>query len=291
MNTAYACKYDKNKICAELELDFNETADELESASMEFNNTANNILTQVQNLGSNYEKEKQVHDLLVDKITYNAGAKMNQSAYSALVNEETVCAGYARAYQYLLQKLGIPCYYCTGFAGESHAWNIVALDDGYYNVDVTWDDTPGGEYDYYNKTDEDYADTHVRRELSVDLPPCNGQRYRNLEQSGGTENEALKNPEDLRLSEENVLHSMQELSDYEYNQMVQHGIGNYSFSCVLDEAVIKQESGNYAIDESVIEDYARRAMGTIGAQEWNVKWEAESLQNGQVSFTFDVVAR
>lgn len=291
MNTAYVCKYDKNKICAELELDFNETADELESASAAFNNTLNNILTQVQNLGSNYEKEKRVHDLLIDKITYSAGAEMSQSAYSALVNEETVCAGYARAYQYLLQKLGIPCYYCTGYAGEDHAWNIVALDDGYYNVDVTWDDTPGGEYDYFNKTDEDYANTHVRRELSVNLPPCNGQRYSNLEHSGGTEDEALESLEDLRLSEDDVLHSMQELSDYGYNQMVQHGVGTYSFNCVLDAAVLKQESGNYAIDDSVLQDFAGRAMETIGAQEWHVEWEAELLQNELVLFTFDVVTK
>lgn len=291
MNTAYVCKYDKNKICAELELDFNETADNLTDASAEFNNTVNNLLTQVQNLGSDYEKEKRVHDILIDKITYRTGAKMNQSAYSALVNEETVCAGYARAYQYLLQKLGIPCYYCTGFAGEDHAWNIVALDDGYYNVDVTWDDTPGGEYDYFNQTDQDYANTHVRRELSVNLPPCNGQRYRNLERSGGTEDAALESLEDLRLSEDDVLHSMQELSDYGYNQMVQHGVGRYSFNCVLDASVLKQESGNYAIDDSVLQDFAGKAMETIGAQEWHVEWEAELLQNERVLFTFDVVTR
>ena len=53
----------------------------------------------------------------------------------------------------------------------------MGLDDGYYNVDVTWDDTEGGQYDYFNKTDEAYADTHVRRELSVNLPKCEGQRY------------------------------------------------------------------------------------------------------------------
>ena len=68
-------------------------------------------------------------------------------------------------------------FYCTGYAGTDHAWNIVGLDDGYYNVDVTWDDTEGGQYDYFNKTDEVYADTHVRRELSVNLPKCEGQRY------------------------------------------------------------------------------------------------------------------
>lgn len=179
LNTAFVCKYDKNKICAELELEFNITQEEFPETSTQFYNTVNTILTQVQNLSS-YEKGRRVHDILIEKIEYDKGAAMNQSAYSALVEGKSVCAGYARAYQYLMQRLGIPCYYCTGFAGEDHAWNIVGLDDGYYNVDVTWDDTPGGEYDYFNKTDQDYADTHVRRDLSINLPKCEGQKYRNL---------------------------------------------------------------------------------------------------------------
>ena len=152
LNTAFVCKYDKDKICAELELEFSIPRDEFPKASAQFYNTVNSMLTQVENL-SNYEKELRTHDYLIDKIEYDKGAAMNQSAYSALVEGKSVCAGYARAFQYLMQRMGIPCYYCTGFAGEDHAWNIVALEDGYYNVDVTWDDTPGGEHDYFNKSD------------------------------------------------------------------------------------------------------------------------------------------
>ncbi len=180
LNTVFTCKYDKNKICAELELEFNMTKEELATASSEFFNTTSNLLTQVENLATPYEKERRLHDMLIERIEYEKGADKNQSAYSALVEGKSVCAGYARAYQYLMQRLGIPCYYCTGFAGTDHAWNIVALDDGYYNVDLTWDDTPGGEYDYFNRTDSDYAGTHVRRDLSVNLPKCEGERYRNL---------------------------------------------------------------------------------------------------------------
>ncbi len=176
LNTVFTCKYDQNKICAELALEFNLTKEELAEASSEFYNEANTILTRLQNL-SDYEKEIRLHDILIEKIEYVKGADKNQSAYSALVEGKSVCAGYARAYQYLMQRLGIPCYYCTGYAGQDHAWNIVWLDDGFYNVDVTWDDTEGGEYDYFNKTDEEYADTHVRRDLSVNLPKCEGRRY------------------------------------------------------------------------------------------------------------------
>lgn len=177
LNTVFTCKYDKNRICAELELEFNMTPEERAGASTDFFNTTNSLLTEVEHLDT-YEKERRLHDLLIDRIEYDKSADMNQSAYSALVEGKSVCAGYARAYQYLMQRLGIPCYYCTGFAGVDHAWNIVALDDGYYNVDVTWDDTPGGEYDYFNRTDQEYAATHVRRDLSVNLPQCMGERYR-----------------------------------------------------------------------------------------------------------------
>lgn len=177
LNTIFTCKYDRHKICAELVLDFNMTKEELEKASPDFYNTMNNILSDLENL-SPYEKEVKLHDALIRRIDYDKSADMNQSAYSALVEGKSVCAGYARAYQYLMQKLGIPCYYCTGYAGQNHAWNIVALDDGYYNVDVTWDDTPGYEYDYFNKTDEEYANTHIRQDLSINLPQCQGQRYR-----------------------------------------------------------------------------------------------------------------
>lgn len=176
LNTVFTCKYDKNRICAELELEFNMDHEELPDASKNFYDITNQILTQVQNLEP-YEKERWLHDILIERVEYEKGADKNQSAYSALVDGTSVCAGYARAFQYLMQRSGIPCFYCTGYAGTDHAWNIVGLEDGYYNVDVTWDDTEGGQYDYFNKTDENYADTHVRQELSVNLPKCEGQRY------------------------------------------------------------------------------------------------------------------
>ena len=80
-----------------------------------------------------------------------------------------------------MQQLQVPCYYCTGYAGEDHAWNIVKLDKDFYNADVTWDDTEGGKYDYFNKSDGDYRSTHARTELAVYLPPCNGTEYSGLE--------------------------------------------------------------------------------------------------------------
>ena len=47
------------------------------------------------------DAEVAIHDALLSQISYDTAAEFNQSAYSALVNGVTVCAGYARAYQYL----------------------------------------------------------------------------------------------------------------------------------------------------------------------------------------------
>ena len=146
--------------------------DALEEAKAAFEGAAGTIVSQAQALGSVAEKETYVHDALMQLVEYDLDAPMNQSAYSALVGGRSVCAGYARAFQYLMQLLDIPCYYCTGFAGEDHAWNIVKIDDVYHNVDVTWDDTDTPTSAYLTTSDRSFRTTHVRTGLSVYLPAC-----------------------------------------------------------------------------------------------------------------------
>lgn len=279
METAYAGKFVGNGRCVEIDLKFNRTAQDLDTAKAVFNENANQVLSGAQNLSGNYEKEKYVHDALLDRISYNLGAEMNQSAYSALVNGQTVCAGYARAFQYLMQQLGIPCYYCTGYAGESHAWNIVELDGEYYNVDTTWDDSGQGKYDYFNKTDEDYASNHMRQELSVYLPPCNGQTYRNLEQ--GEEESNLRSLADVGISEEQVLTTMQQYYDDCYNQMVQNGIGSYTFYNVIEgEALLDQWKQEYQY-ENYRQAYMENALRETGGYSCDMSLDIEELQGGR----------
>ncbi len=168
----YSCKYLGSGSCVQITLKYNSTADYLDSAKEEFEQAAQMILAGAQNLDSDSEKERYVHDALMQLVLYEGAAPMNQSAYSALVGGRSVCAGYARAFQYLMQRLGFPCYYCTGFAGEDHAWNILRAEGVFRNVDVTWDDTDPATYDYYNKSDREFGGTHMRTGLSLYLPPC-----------------------------------------------------------------------------------------------------------------------
>ena len=109
-------------------------------------------------------------------MDYDEDAPDNQNIYSALVGKRSVCAGYSRAVQYLLDRLGIECIYVVGTAQgqEAHAWNIVKCDGEYYHVDATFGDPvflgeESGEdlppdiiyYDYLCCTDQEILKDHT----------------------------------------------------------------------------------------------------------------------------------
>lgn len=138
-----------------------------------------------------YEKIKYVFEYIIKTTEYNLDSQDNQNIYSIFVNQQSVCAGYAKATQYLLEKMGIFCTYVVGTARgrDAHAWNLVRIDGNYYYVDTTWGDPVfSGEsaqielkednidYDYLCCTEEELLKTH---EISdkVTLPPCTSDIY------------------------------------------------------------------------------------------------------------------
>ena len=145
-------------------------------------------LADMMNLASDADKVKYAHDYLVSHVEYDYNAPHAQTVYGALIDGKCVCAGYARAFQYMMQKAGIRCGYISGtsmneLGSGAHAWNIVELENEFYVMDVTWDDPIGGEagkvyYDYYNVTDEGVAGSHARDALSMKLPVAMGTRFK-----------------------------------------------------------------------------------------------------------------
>lgn len=176
MDSGYSYKYVENNICVQITLKFNETAENLEESRKVFEEKAFYIMEEASKFSSDYEKEQYVYMALINMTEYDKEASIHQSPYSALVNGKSVCAGYARAFQYIMLELGIPTYYCAGMT-EGHAWNIVKLEKGYYNVDLTMADQ-NGDYDrYLNRTDESLGYSHRRSGYSVLLPKCNAKTY------------------------------------------------------------------------------------------------------------------
>ena len=99
-------------------------------------------------VGSNYQKIQYVHNWLIDNLQYDQTYSNEniRNIYGALIENDVVCEGYAKAFKYLLDKLNLPCIIVAGEAInsegtlESHMWNYVQINDIWYAVDVTWDD-------------------------------------------------------------------------------------------------------------------------------------------------------
>ena len=170
--------------------DFASTPEKLRDAKAAFEKAADNILDGARSQPFMVERERAIHDYICKNTTYDESAPYNQSAYSVIVLHRSVCAGYSRAFQYLMNRAGLTCYYVPGtttdssIAGEdgAHAWNIVYLDGEYYNIDVLWDDTASetyGEdvYPFFNLSDSAFL-YHARVELALSLPKCTGTKYK-----------------------------------------------------------------------------------------------------------------
>lgn len=282
LDGSYMCLTKQSGIIAGISLVFNQTANNLAESQARFNNAAEEILSGGRNLGSAYEKEVYVHNALLGRIAYNLAAPLNQSAYSALVGRETVCAGYARAFQYLMRQLGVPCYYCTGFAGENHAWNIIKLDQDFYNVDPTWDDTDPNTDDYFNRTDSDFAGTHVREDLSVGLPACNGMAYRSNE-----EPVIYRSLAEVGLNEEDVLKTLAAYYDDCYKQIIAAG-GSTEFINVIDNPDLWLACYDAYDNDAYLAGYADQVMLDLFAQSMELGIQAEALADGRILIYHDI---
>lgn len=291
LETSYDCKYSRSGKCIEITLQFSVTEEEMADFRNTFDTQVNRILYQAWSLPDDYEKEKYVHNKLLELVEYQSGAPMSQSAYSALVNGKTVCAGYARAFQYLMHQLGIPCYYCTGYSGENHAWNIIYLYGEYYNVDLTWDDTEPATYRYFNKTDQDYETTHVRRSLAQKLPACEGTSYRNLEpEPDGASPTPTPRPQASPTPGPGSSSVSPELEAY-YNdcgqQIIDYGLGNSTFVQELDSSLWNELWTAYN-NGNISDSFLIRAMNRLGGSSCSVQIVCRKGTNGNYILTHTV---
>lgn len=164
-----------------IKIKFTDIINDIDNAKKQFNNEINKIVTEANKQETDYEKELYVHNTLINLIEYDENEENHQNAYDAIINKKAVCAGYTKLFQIIMIKLRIPTYYITGYSeNETHSWNLIELEDGFYNVDVTWDDHQNKiMYKYFNINDEMINKDHLRRGLSAKLTKLNGKKYIN----------------------------------------------------------------------------------------------------------------
>lgn len=134
-----------------------------------------------------YEKVRIVYTYVIDYTQYQTGED-DQSIAGVFWKKSAVCAGYAGAVQYLLERMDIPCIYVDGStkgSTEGHAWDIVKIGQEYYYVDATNGDQPdflNGDaaqleehktiiYDYLCPFPEEYEKTYTPSE-ELTVPAC-----------------------------------------------------------------------------------------------------------------------
>ena len=133
-----------------------------------------------------YEKVKYAYQYVILHTDYVLGADDNQNILSVMIGGMSVCQGYAKALQYVLNEMGIPCTMVIGKVrgGEGHAWDLVNINGAYYYVDPTWGDSgylsasgmnvsKQGEinYNYLNVTSDEIGRSHIADNV-VAMPRC-----------------------------------------------------------------------------------------------------------------------
>ncbi|MCD7745395.1 MAG: hypothetical protein LUI13_08970 [Lachnospiraceae bacterium] len=186
-----------------------------EAMRSELEAAADECIAQIPSDATDYEKIKSVYEYIIDTTDYDADSVDSQNIQSALLYHSSVCAGYSKAFQYILHRMGLFCTYITGTTtnGGDHGWNMVRIvdteqseetlagipaieaEEAYYYVDVTWGDpvfaSGMGDYDtestinynYLCCTEYDLFKTHVP-DGSIALPECTSDAYDYYKRNG-----------------------------------------------------------------------------------------------------------
>ena len=115
-------------------------------ATQAMKNTITSWESTIASAGSTEQKAKAAHDLIAKKVQYddnyltNPENPFHQSAYSVFCDDHSVCAGYTKAFEMLMNGAGIDT---IAVLSTDHAWNMIRINDSWYHMDCTWDDLDG----------------------------------------------------------------------------------------------------------------------------------------------------
>lgn len=115
------------------------------------------FITETKKMTSPLQQARLVYQYMIENVVYQENKKTDQNILSSLLEGKSVCAGYARGYQYLANRLGLKSVYIVGTAqesnqqtasGDGHAWVMLQMDGDYYYCDPTWGDVVAGDINH-----------------------------------------------------------------------------------------------------------------------------------------------
>lgn len=182
--------------CIKVQPDYLMEKEDAQKVKREIEATAKEWLQGLPSGADAYEKIKYVYETLIRQVRYDESSPNHQNIQSVFLDKRTVCMGYAKATQYLLNQMGIFCTLVTGTVADGsdagHAWNLVKIQDSYYYVDTTWG-SPGYSdaedsgievlYSYLCCSDAVLQPTH-KADGSIPLPACEDDSYNYYKRKG-----------------------------------------------------------------------------------------------------------
>ena len=178
---------------------------DVEKKTEEVEAYVSNVVDNAPKDAGEFDKIKYVYDYLIRHNDYVVDSENNQNILSVVEGGRTVCQGYTKMMQLILNRMGMFCTLVNGKAcGRNgvpdpddlanvqnaewggHVWNIVRCNGMYYNVDVTWGDAAitlmNGDgtlsndidvnYEFFLVDDDYLTQTHEPKPV-VNMPRCN----------------------------------------------------------------------------------------------------------------------
>ncbi len=131
---------------------YNYSSSQVDKIRKQIDEKVNIMNTELQNYSDQIDQMKYIYDYIIKSVVYEQNSKTDQNIISVFLEGKSVCAGYARAFQYMMHQNGLFAHLVTGDAKEdlvggngivTHAWNMVKYNDDYYYIDPTWGDIEG----------------------------------------------------------------------------------------------------------------------------------------------------
>ena len=186
LTSGYQYWTDSEESVTGIEMEYNSTWEEKEEQSRQIEAAIQEVFYEIDYGQDTYGKIKSAYEYLINRIDYVADSPYNQDIRSVFLNWQSVCTGYTKAMQVLLERMGIFCTCVRGTAnGGHHAWNLVQIDGEYYYVDATWGDpvylgeediSSDIDYTYLCCTEEVLFRTHTPEDMAI-LPECSSELY------------------------------------------------------------------------------------------------------------------
>ena len=112
-------------------------------------------------------RAKYINNYLVQQVRYKKNTKSISTAYTAIMEGNAMCQGYADAFTVIARCAGLRTETVMGNATYSrkykpayHAWNVVKRGRKWYNIDVTFNDVSSNETRYFMLGSKKFSNDH-----------------------------------------------------------------------------------------------------------------------------------